>query len=138
MMPLISEEPTSDAISNLLREDQGIAAWWGTLVECSVAISRRVREDIFDEDDEATVRTALRLFAESWTEVEPADEIRLSAAILSRDHPLKAADALQLAAAIRWCEGDTSGADFVCLDNRLRRAALDEGFEILPETLETT
>jgi predicted nucleic acid-binding protein len=136
MMPLISEEATSDAIISLLREDLEIAAWWGTLVERSVAISRLVREGLFDEVDEIPVRVALSLFADYWTEVEPTDEIRLSAAILSRDHPLKAADALRLAA-IRWCEGETTAKGFVCLDNRLRRAAQAEGFEILPETLET-
>ena len=62
--------------------------------------------------------------------------MRLLASLLSRDHPLKTADALQLAAALRWCEGDTMNASFVCLDNRLRGAALDEGFNVLPETLE--
>jgi hypothetical protein len=135
MMPLISEEATYDATSSLLREDREIATWWGTLVECSVAISRRAREGSFDETDELPVRVALSLFADSWTRVEPIGGNRLSAAILSRDHPLKATDALQLAA-IRWCEGDTSSADFVCLDDWLRRAVRDEGFNVLPELSE--
>ena len=64
------------------------------------------------------------------------DEIRLLASFLSKDHPLKTADAPQLAAALRWCEGDTASASFVCLDDRLRRAALSEGFDVLPETSE--
>lgn len=53
--------------------------------------------------------------------------------LVSKDYPLKAADALQLAAALRWCEVDTDDRRFVCLDNRLRRAAEDEGFDVLPE-----
>jgi uncharacterized protein len=136
MMPLISEEATSEAIGNLLREDREIAAWWGTTIECAVAISRLVRDGVFDDNDEVAARVALSLFADSWTEVGPSYDIRSSAAILSRDHPLRAADALQLAAALRWCGGDTRGKGFVCLDNRLRRAARDEGFDVLPEVLE--
>ena len=75
----------------------------------------------------------LNILAETWTEIQPADDIRLLASIISKDHHIKAADALQLAAALRWCEGDTSGAGFVCLDERLRRTASDEGFDVLPE-----
>ncbi len=47
-------------------------------------------------------------------------------------HPLRAADAMQLAAALVWTEDATSGAEFVCLDQNLREAALKEGFTILP------
>lgn len=43
-----------------------------------------------------------------------------------------AADALQLAAALDWCDGNTCGESFVCLDDRLRGAAALEGFRVLP------
>ena len=59
--------------------------------------------------------------------------MRLLAMLISKRHPVKAADCLQLAAALRRCEGDTSGSGFVCLDERLRPAASDGGFEVLPE-----
>jgi predicted nucleic acid-binding protein len=107
--------------------------WWGTWAECAVAISRLRRERRLDSEGEEKTRAVLGLLAESWVEVEPSDDLRLLASLLSRDHPLNAADALQLAAALRWCEGNTAGAGFVCLDNQLRRAASDEGFDVLPE-----
>ncbi len=69
---------------------------------------------------------------EDWREVEPTDEVRLLAALLSRRHPLKAADALQLAAAFVWRQTDASDDDFVCLDDQLRRVASDEGFDVMP------
>jgi len=47
-------------------------------------------------------------------------------------HSLRAADALQLAAALIWTEETTAGAEFVCLDQNLREAALKEGFTVLP------
>jgi hypothetical protein len=48
-------------------------------------------------------------------------------------HPLRAADALQLAAALVWCDEAPQGTAFVCLDDRLRDAARREGFAVLPE-----
>lgn len=136
MVPLISKQATSSLVNGLLNEDDEIDAWWGTWTERAVAISRLRREKVPSNDDELMSRILLGLIADAWTEVEPTDDIRLSAVILSQDYPLKTADALQISAALRWCEGDTAGVGFVCLDAQLRRAARDEGFDVLPESLE--
>jgi hypothetical protein len=45
---------------------------------------------------------------------------------------MKAADALQLAAALRWAAEQPDGHEFVSLDETLRRAAKVEGFTVLP------
>jgi hypothetical protein len=50
---------------------------------------------------------------------------------LLRVHPLRAADALQLAAALAAAKGDPSSLDVVCLDQRLSEAARREGFRVL-------
>ncbi len=84
------------------------------------------------ENAEEETRALLDVLAAHWTEVRPEDDLRLLAALLSKDHPLKTADALQLAAALRWCEGNASGTGFVCLDDQLRQAAQGEGFDVLP------
>ena len=110
-----------------------MTVWWGTWTECAVAISRLKREGRLDEESEEGARAVLGLLVSAWTEVQPTGGLRSSAALVSVDHPLKAADCLQLAAALRWCEGDTSGAGFVCLNERLRQAATGEGFDVLPE-----
>lgn len=89
-----------------------------------------------NEEGEEETHIALDRLSENWQEIEPTNELRLLAMLVSRDHPLKAADCLQLATALRWCEGNTDEAGFVCLDNRLRRAAEDEGFSVLPESVE--
>jgi hypothetical protein len=47
-------------------------------------------------------------------------------------HPLRAADTLQLAAALIWAEETPQGLEIVCLDQNLREAALKEGFTLLP------
>lgn len=48
-------------------------------------------------------------------------------------HPLKAADALQLAASLVACNHDTSAHTFVTLDQQLKTAAKKEGFRVWPE-----
>jgi len=45
-------------------------------------------------------------------------------------HPLRAAGALQLAAALVWTGEAAAGEAFVRLDERLRDAARREGFEV--------
>jgi uncharacterized protein len=133
---LIFREAVSERVANLVRDDDDIAVWWGTWAECAVAVSRLKREKSFDDETEENARARLDGLAADWTEIDLEDDLRLLTSLLSKDHPLKAADALQLAAALRWCEGDTRNKDFVCLDERLRRAARDEGFDVVPETLE--
>ena len=131
-MPLLSRQTSSTLVGNLLREDIEATAWWGTWVECAVAISRLKREGEIDEKSEDAARTRLDRLADEWVEVDPVDDLRLLAWLVSKDHPLKAADCLQLASALRWCEGNSGGAGFVCLDDQLRRAARDENFDVLP------
>ena len=133
LLPLIFREAASESMANLVLDDGRVAVWWGTWAECAVAVSRLKREKGFDDEVEENARARLDRLAEDWYEVEPTNGMRLPAMIVSRDHHLKAADCLQLAAALRWCEGDTAGAAFVCLDDRLRQAALTEGFDVFPE-----
>ena len=136
MLPLFSEEEFSELVTSLLEEDPDIVVWWGTWIECSVAVSRLRRENKLAEAGEEDTRATLDELATDWQEVEPTIELRILVMLVSKAHPLKAADCLQLAAALRWCEGNTGGAGFVCLDRQLRRAAEDEGFGVLPESVE--
>lgn len=132
ILPLISQEPLSEEMRRLLEEDAGMVVWWATRVECVSAISRRVREGSFDPGQEASARGLLDDLSESWTEVRPASRLRVLAEQTLTAHPLRAADALQLASAQVWCESQPHGRPFVCLDERLRSAAYRTGFVLLP------
>jgi len=66
-----------------------------------------------------------------WQEVQPLETLRDIAMRLLRAHPLRAADSLQLAAAIMASEHRPSTLDFVCLDTRLALAAQREGFNVI-------
>jgi len=132
VVPLIFREQTSESLNDLLTGDLEVAVWWGTWTACAVMIRRLRRTSILGKESEQEARAALDGPAADWTEIEPADDLRLLASLLSNEYPLRAADALRLAAALRWCEGDTTNARFVCLDNRLRQAAQGESFQVLP------
>jgi hypothetical protein len=66
----------------------------------------------------------------SWLEIEPSEALRQGAMRLLRVHPLRAADTLQLAAALVWA-GIAAGRGFVTLDQRLADAARAEGFDVV-------
>jgi predicted nucleic acid-binding protein len=128
IVPLLVPEAETSSMQRVYRADPAILAWWATEVECTSAIARRERAGhISDTTVEAAFRrlTALRA---GWHEVEPTDELRESARRFLRVHDLRAADALQLAAAFFVAEAQPSTLEFVSLDDRLVAAARREGF----------
>jgi len=68
-------------------------------------------------------------------EVTPLEAVRTRAMRLLSAHPLRTADAMQLAASLIWCEEQPASETFVCLEHRLRDAARREGFALLPTDL---
>ena len=132
VLPLCLEEPPSGRLRELATEDSHLVAWWGTVVECTSAIARLRREGFLDTAQEQRVAFVLHAVVAEWTEIQPSEELRRSSIRLLRHHPLRAADALQLAAADLWAAGRPEGNAFICIDRRLRDAALLEGFVVLP------
>lgn len=63
--------------------------------------------------------------------MQPIPEVRDRALALLSKHDLRAADALQLSAAVTVASRQ-GAMDFVCLDERLCDAARSEGFRTLP------
>lgn len=135
LIPLCLQEPQSGQLKKLAREDEAIVAWWGSPIECLSALARLKREGALTASDDEQARTVLRSLSGSWIEVEPTIPVREQAGRVLRLHPLRAADALQLAAALVWCQGEPVQYSFVCLDQRLREAARREGFHIFPRKL---
>lgn len=83
-------------------------------------------------DDEDRARAVLDALEVSWAEVRPTRRLRASAERMLSLHSLRAADALQLAAALEWSGGAPAGHELVCLDHRLIDAAREQGFAVLP------
>ncbi len=74
----------------------------------------------------------LNALAAEWSEMQPTERVRRRAERLLSVHPLRAADAFQLAAALIWAEEAFLGSAVVCLDRNLREAALKEGLAVFP------
>ncbi|MDF0674746.1 MAG: type II toxin-antitoxin system VapC family toxin [Nitrospira sp.] len=132
LIPLCLQERESPSLRKLLQTDQSIIAWWASPIECLSALSRLRREAVLGIEEERQAQIILRALVAAWTEVEPSEAVREQAARVLRLHPLRAADSLQLAAAMVWCQGAPSHREFVCLDQRLREAGHREGFSVLP------
>ncbi|MDF0668444.1 MAG: type II toxin-antitoxin system VapC family toxin [Nitrospira sp.] len=132
LLPLCLQERESPSLRKLLQTDQSIVAWWASPIECLSALARLRREEALGIEEDKQAQVILRALVAAWTEVEPGEAVREQAARVLRLHPLRAADSLQLAAALVWCQGNPSQREFVCLDQRLREAGRREGFNILP------
>jgi predicted nucleic acid-binding protein len=132
IIPLCIEEPRSRIVHEIAKKDGSLVVWWGTLVECYSAFSRLRRSGLLTGEEDAQVCALLAFLADSWTEIEPSEDIRDINLRLLQNYPLKAADSLQLAAAVIWAEKLPRRHQVVCLDSKLRDALSREGFEVLP------
>lgn len=131
IVPLLVDEPTREALLALLEHDPVMLVWWATPVECASALARRERDGALALAEATDALDRLRSLSASWQEVLPSEAVRSVAQRLLRVHPLRAADSLQLAAAIVAAEGEAPTLEFVGLDSRLNDAATREGFRIL-------
>jgi predicted nucleic acid-binding protein len=129
---LLIEEQRSDAMRRLLDADNQTDVWWATWVECASAIARRERQGEITAGGANAALAKLRALQSGWHEVLPSDRLRELALRLLRTHALRAADALQLAAALVAAEEEPATLAFVCLDDRLALAAQREGFAVAP------
>jgi predicted nucleic acid-binding protein len=132
IIPLCVKEPATDKVENVIRADEDIVAWWATRVECVSALSRRGRKGALLAEAERKAKAILFKLSALWSEVQPTELVRQRAERLLAIHALRAADALQLAAALVWAEEIPRGLEVVCLDQNLCEAAMKEGFTVLP------
>ncbi len=109
-----------------------IVTWSVSTVEIASAIERRAREGSLTSDERVHARETLAQLEASWTEIAALGQVRERAVRLVATHTLRAADAMQLAAALVATSDRPQGHEFVCTDTRLRDAAAREGFRVLP------
>lgn len=106
------------------------AIWWATPVEIATALARVRREGVFTAQDSEKAANRFAVARQTWNEVLPSERVRDVAQALVQRHPLRAADAFQLAAALEWAKQHPRGRRFICLDRRLAEAARAEGFQV--------
>jgi predicted nucleic acid-binding protein len=127
VVPLCVPVQDSGRGRHLLRE-HALVVWWGTSLEVLSALARLRRQRLLDDYQLKAALERLAELRKSWREVQPTERVRdLAERLLERDD-LRAADALQLAAALVWCREHPRRRAFLCRDLRLKQAAHHEGF----------
>lgn len=134
VLALIANQHGAEAVK-VAHGDPSVMLWWGTGTECVSGLCRLRREGRLSDSDLRDMMSELDDMLSSADEIEPSDAVRTTARRLLCTHPLRAADALQLAAAIVWADKPSADHGFVCLDQRLRQSAATEGFRVFPETI---
>ena len=128
ILPLIVEEHTSDYATRYYEANPAPVVWWGASVECASARARLERDGALETRDITEVLRQFQGLQSAWNEVQPLDNVRAAAQRLLRLHTLRAADELQLGAAVLAADHRPQAWEFVCLDTRLAAAAKRERF----------
>ena len=131
LVPTFLEETSTRQVRHWQVVDPGITTWMMTRIEVASAIARWKRERpemaaLWDR-----VIRNVHIAASTWIEISDAELVRRHAERIIMDHPLRAADALQLGAALVAADGNPNSLELVTLDRRLAEAALREGFPVL-------
>ena len=132
LAPLVVAKPASSLVREWFAEDEWIITCVWSRTEIVSAIERRTREGSLSRRQRREVLERFDAFAGSWDEVTDVLAVRSRANALLARHPLRAADAAQLGAALLVQEQWAGPLTFVCLDQRLSSAAVLEGLRLLP------
>jgi hypothetical protein len=131
LVPLLVDEPGTELALGWLREDPDLVVWGLARLEMAASIERAAREGRFPPAlRQATLARAERIAADAH-EVTDLAAVRVRAVPLLGRHPLRAADAAQLGAALLVADPDPRSLAMVVLDRRLAEAAQREGLQVL-------
>ena len=131
IIPLCCWQLQTQTANRAYRLFPKMVVWWATGVEGHSALQRLEREQQLTAQEKQQALRTLGKYRTLWTEVAPLDEVRNTAEQLLGKHGLRAADALQLAAALVWCHTHPKGKTFIGADSRLLDAAAREGFTVV-------
>lgn len=130
VVPLCLEQQSTAVARDLARQYQFIV-WWSTQVEVRSAFARLLRMGEITAAQQNAAGQRLDTLRRHWREMQPANDLRAQAEAFLTLYPLKAADALQLAAAWVWCSGTPRNRVFISADVQLLEAARQVGFQIV-------
>lgn len=130
VVPLCLQQKSSSFAHQLLGQF-GMAVWWATRVEARSALARELRNGFLSATQHKEAVLKLEKLREDWREIAPDENLRYFAENLPERFPLRAGDALQLAASYMWTLQNPFGRPFIAGDRRLLDAAEQLGFRII-------
>ncbi|HEX2121152.1 MAG TPA: PIN domain-containing protein [Thermoanaerobaculia bacterium] len=128
LFPLIFRESSSGAMRRLFTSDDAVLVSFLTPLELQAAVRRRTR--LLNADAVERIEAGRRLLESRMLVIDDAGATVATAREILVTHALRAADAVQLAAALIARAGGPR-FDFVSLDTDLSAAARAEGFPVL-------
>ena len=131
IVPLLVFEEQTPWAQKLLREDPVGIVWALSPVEVHSALVRRRTDGSLDAPGFLEARKRANLFFAAMSPIVVLEQVVMRALRVLDLHPLRAADALQLAAALIVSRERPQDLPFVTLDTRLAQAAEREGFPLL-------
>jgi len=132
IVPLVLDEEETDYCLKTLSDDQEMLIWCLSRLEVMSVLCRRVREGVLNERYFQVAKRHLSDLIERAYKVKAIEKVKQRALRLLEVHPLRAADACQLASALVATQEDPGRLVIVCFDERLKNAAIKEGFIVNP------
>lgn len=108
-----------------------LIVWWGAPVEVNSAFARLLRMKQIDHTELTEAQRRVARLRDLWHEIEPSHALRDLAEELPVRYGLRAADALQLAAAYTWVMLRPANRPFISGDEKLLEAARHMGFRAI-------
>ena len=129
LVPLCVRQSMTPRVIALYKKSQAVV-WWTTPVEIASALARLLRMNQLDPSAWSKASKLATALADAWSVIQPSEAVRSKAIQLVGRYDLRAADALQLAAALVWCEELPQGRIFLTADQKLQEAAMLSGFDV--------
>jgi predicted nucleic acid-binding protein len=130
IVPLCCSQAATSRSRKTLRDVGRMVVWWGTPIEARSAFARLVRDGSLSHAERVRAIKLLEQLRQSWDEIQPSERVRGIAEDLPDRHPVRAGDAVQLAAALVWCRERPNQRPFISFDARLSSAAAAVGFTV--------
>jgi predicted nucleic acid-binding protein len=132
LIPLIVSEDQTDYCLKALNADSEIMVWTLSEVEVCSALCRKHREGFLSEAFLADAMARMNQVLGAAFVVAATTSVKQRALRLLHVHALRAADALQLSAALVAVQEEVHKMPVMCFDDRLCTAARREGFIVNP------
>ena len=129
LVPLCVRQSMTPRVIALYKKSQAVV-WWTTPVEIASGLARLLRMNQLDPSAWSKASKLATALADAWSVIQPSEAVRSKAIQLVGRYDLRAADALQLAAALVWCEELPQGRIFLTADQKLQEAAMLSGFDV--------
>lgn len=130
IVPLLIQQPFSTKAKQLFRKYQKPVLAWTTPIEVQSALSRLLREGNLNTKGYQLAMERFTHIEANKIEVLPTTKLRELAMEVLRQYDLRAADAIQLASALLWCNEKPNSKPFITFDDRLADATSKAGFAV--------